>query len=90
MQTRFLPLLCLPIAIGLSLPALAQHNSTSRPASTGTQEGTVPKGRQQPMERHTRTTWHYHSGPKRNAVPGDSTATKPAATPNQHATDAGK
>lgn len=84
MQTRFLPLLCL-----LGVPAIAQNSTVAKPAADAPQT-TVPKGRQQPVERHTRTTWHYHSGPKRNAIPGDSSAMKPAATQNHPPNDAGK
>lgn len=83
MPLRFLIPLCL-----LGLPALAQQQSSDKPAAP--QQTAVPKGRPQPIERHTRTTWHYHSGPKRAAQPAGNDSTRTAPGKNQTSTDAGK
>ncbi len=87
MHLRILPLLCV-----LGLPALAQNKPTDKSATAGPQQqNAVPKGRPQPMEHHSRSTWHYHSGPKRNTLPGgDSSSAKPASSQDQNGDNGGR
>jgi len=41
------------------------------------------------MEHRSTSSWHYHKGPKRNAIPGDTTM-KPAPPQHSNTQDAGK
>jgi hypothetical protein len=82
---RVLLALCL-----LGFPALAQNKPTDKTLLAEPQQSSVPKGRLQPMEHHSRTQWRYHSGPKRSTPAGDSSAMQQSPTRNTNGTDAGK
>jgi hypothetical protein len=83
MHFRFLFGLCV-----LSVAAFAQNKPTDKSLIAEPQR-TAPKGKPQPMEHHSTSSWHYHKGPKRNAIPGDSTG-KPAPSQQPNTPDAGK